>query len=113
METQTLTCKDCPNIDTETLCPPSCPGQFVDLWLVNYGWRDGENEYSSWDFVHADSEKDAEMLAEKDLSQYWGDETVHEDNRYSPPCGYPAVKIDSVRKINTVRDIIHAIGIMN
>ena len=82
------------------------------LFLVTYEWVDGESEYLTNKGVVADNLAEAEQRAEMYICQLWGKDTTTEGDWYMPSCGYPSVRVDSVREIRTVKEVLQQIGLI-
>ena len=80
------------------------------LFLAAFGWLDGESEYITYKGVEADNREQAEQKAEKYICQLWGKDTITEGEWYMPSCGYPAVKVESVREIRSMEELLQQIG---
>jgi hypothetical protein len=73
------------------------------LFLATFEWNHGEYETVDFRIVHACTIEEAKEKALKHLSSMWGDETVRDEDCFSPPWGYPSVSLKSVEEVNVER----------
>ena len=81
------------------------------LYLATYRWRDGEQEYHTRRFIRNAGDMDeAFQKAQSYLSDMWADKTINDNGDYQPTRGYPIVRVDMCQGINTLEDVVNAIG---
>lgn len=69
------------------------------LFLAVLEWRHGDYETLSHKIVHADTLEEAEDKLRRHLASMWADTVLDEDG-FHPRCGFPAVRISSIREVS-------------
>lgn len=97
---------------------------YKDLYLARFEYRTGEEEYSGENFVHADTEEAARVIALEEVKHMYdeddeyGEKTELLDGHnpkgwYVAPMGYPMARLVSVVKVNSLQDIVQQISSLN
>jgi hypothetical protein len=70
------------------------------LFLATFEWNHGEYETVDFRIVHACTIEEAKEKALKHLRSMWGNETVQDEELFSPTWGYPCVSLKSIEEID-------------